>query len=60
MDYYKVLGVSCNASLKEINSAYKKLALRYHPDKADNGSASLAEFRKVSLIRFPLALPFPG
>lgn len=51
MDYYEVLGVSSNASLKEINSAYKKLALKYHPDKADNGPASLTKFRKVSLIK---------
>ena len=31
-DYYKVLGVDRNASEKEINSAYRKLAKKYHPD----------------------------
>lgn len=30
-DYYKILGVSKNASEQEIRTAYKKLALQYHP-----------------------------
>lgn len=31
--YYSILGIECNATAAEIRSAYKKLALRYHPDK---------------------------
>ena len=33
MDYYKILGVDKNASVDEIKKSYKKLALKWHPDK---------------------------
>ena len=47
-DHYETLGVPYNASLKDINSAYKRLALKHHPDKA--GGGDIDDFQKVNSL----------
>lgn len=48
MDYYKILGVSKNSSVDEIKKAYRKLALKYHPDRNKDNKEAEEKFKQIS------------
>ncbi len=47
-DYYKVLGLEKSATAEEIKKAYRKLAVKYHPDKNPDNKAAEEKFKEIS------------
>ncbi len=47
-DYYKILGVNKKSSDSDIKKAYRKLAMKYHPDHTEGNKAAEEKFKQIS------------
>ena len=47
-DYYDVLGVSKSASDSELKKAFKKLAMKYHPDRNPDDDSAAEKFKEAA------------
>ena len=47
-DYYKVLGLDKGASPEEVKKAFRKLAIKYHPDKNKGNKAAEDKFKEIN------------
>ena len=47
-DYYQVLGVDKKASPEDLKKAYRKLAMKYHPDQNKDNKEAEAKFKEIS------------
>ncbi len=57
VDYYKILGISKNASVKQIKNAYRKLARKYHPDLNPDNKEAEQKFKEINEAHEVLANP---
>ena len=50
-DYYKILGLKRSASEEEVKKAFKKLAVKYHPDKNPGNNTAEEKFKEINEAR---------
>jgi molecular chaperone DnaJ len=48
MDYYEILGLHRDATLEEVKASYRRLALRYHPDRNPGSKVAEEQFKRIS------------
>lgn len=56
-NYFEILEVPVDASDEQIRKAYKKLALRFHPDKNNNDLDAVEKFKKIAEAHKTLSDP---
>jgi curved DNA-binding protein len=56
-DYYKILGVDKSATIDDIKKAYRKLAVKFHPDKNPGNKAAEEKFKEISEANEVLSNP---
>ncbi|VDN00184.1 unnamed protein product [Thelazia callipaeda] len=57
IDYYEILGVDKNATEQQIKNNYKKLALKFHPDRNPGDHNAAEQFKKMSIAYAVLSDP---
>ena len=57
IDYYNVLGISKNATAKDIKAAYRKMARKYHPDVNPNDPKAEQKFKEINEANEVLSNP---
>ena len=48
MDYYKILEVPENADISEIKKKYRKMVMKYHPDRNAGDEKTVKKFREIT------------